>query len=195
MDFYATVLDFAGAEASHTHFGRSLRTTLADHDHNVRDFVCCEGGRLPAEMHCDEFHDSPGGVRESFVYWPKVKAQTDGEAHAKGFMLRDERYKYISRITGEDELYDMRADPREERNIIDDPALSLVVVDMQRKMLRWLQETADIVPFEHDLRFTRDMMLFKARKIVPPEKMDRLIQLLDAGVSFYPAIGRVMSEG
>ncbi len=32
------------------------------------------------------------------------------------------------------------------------------------------------------------------RKIVPPEKMDRLIHYLDAGMSFYPAIGRVMSE-
>lgn len=194
VDFYATALDFAGAESSHTHFGHSLRETLKDHGKAVRDFVTCEGGRLPEETHCDEFHDSPGGTRESFVYWPKTKAQTDNEAHAKGFMLRNERYKYVSRITGEDELYDMEADPKEKHNRIGDPALAPVVMDMQRKMLRWLQETADIVPFEHDLRFTREMMLFKARKIVPPQKMDRLVQLLDAGVSFYPAIGRVMAE-
>ena len=194
VDFYATALDFAGAQSSHTQFGRSLRATLKEHDKPVRDFVTCEGGRLAEERHCDEFHDSPGGAPEGFVYWPKVKAQTDDAAHAKAFMLRGERYKYVSRITGEDELYDLKSDPQEKRNRIGDPALAHVVIDMQRQMLRWLQETADVVPFEHDARFTREMMLFKARKIVPPEKMDRLVQYLDAGMSFYPAIGRVMSE-
>ena len=194
VDFYATALDFAGTNSSHTHFGRSLRETLKEHDRAVRDFVTCEGGRLPEERHCDEFHDSPGGAPESFVYWPKTKAQSDNEAHAKAFMLRGERYKYISRISGEDELYDLENDPQEKRNLIDEPSLVPVVTEMQRKMLRWLQETSDIVPFEHDLRFTREMMLFKARKIVPPERMDKLIEYLDAGMPFYPAIGRVMSE-
>ena len=194
VDFYATALDFAQTPSSHTHFGRSLRPVLADRTRAVREFVCCEGGRLPEERHCDEYHDSPGGASEGFVYWPKVKAQSDDDAHAKGFMLRDERYKYISRISGEDELYDMVADPHETTNRIADPALAPTVLAMQRKMLRWLQETADIVPFEHDQRFTREMMLFKARKIEPPERMDRLVQYLDAGMPFYPAIGRVMAE-
>ena len=193
VDFYATALDFAGVPSSHTHFGRSLRETLKDHSRPVRPFVTCEGGRLPEETHCDEYHSATGVSPESFVYWPKVKAQSDGEAHAKAFMLRGERYKYISRISGEDELYDLEADPREMRNLIGDEALAPVVAQMQREMLRWLQMTADVVPFEPDQRFTREMMLAKARKIVPPEKMDRLVALLDAGMPFFPAIGKVMA--
>lgn len=193
VDFYATTLDFAGLKSSHTHFGRSLRETLKNHDLAVREFACCEGGRLPEEIHCDEYHDSPGGAQESFVYWPKLMAQADNEAHAKGIMMRSKRYKFVSRINGEDELYDMEKDPQERINLINKPELAPVIAQMQKDMLRWMQETSDIVPFEHDDRFTREVMLAKVRKIVPPERMEALVALLDKGVPFYPAIGRVMA--
>ena len=78
-------------------------------------------------------------------------------------MMRDERYKYISRTVGKDELYDLQADPQETTNRIDDESLAPVVVDMQRKMLKWLEATDDIVPFELDERFTPEMLWARVR--------------------------------
>ncbi len=194
VDFYATALDLAGAKSSHTHFGRSLRAVIGRRGETVREYAFCEGGRLPEEIHCDEYHDTPGGAQEGFVYWPKLMAQADGEAHAKGTMIRGERYKLVTRITGENELYDMENDPEERTNLIGTPELAPVIGRMKLAALRWYQETCDIVPFDRDQRMTRQMMLAKARKLVPPEKMDELIGYLDAGMPFYPAVGRTLSE-
>lgn len=195
VDFYATALDFAGVPSSHTHFGVSLRETLKDHARQIRPFVCCEGGRLPGETHCDEYHDFENGAPESFVYWPKMYAQSDDEAHAKGIMMRTDRYKYVSRITGEDELYDLEEDPREIRNLIDDPSMAELIVRMQRDMLKWLQRTSDIVPFQRDQRFTREMMHARARKLIPAERMAELDRLIDEGIPFFHALSAIREKG
>lgn len=47
VDFYATAMDLAGVQPTHTHFGHSLRPVLADRSAKVRDYVFCEGGRQP----------------------------------------------------------------------------------------------------------------------------------------------------
>ena len=189
VDFYATAMDLAGVRPAHTHFGRSLRPVLEDRTVRVRDFVCCEGGRLPGELHCDEYHDARG--REDSpqdVYWPKKKAQADDDAHAKGIMLRTERYKYVSRLAVGDELYDLEADPGETRNVIGDPALQPAVASLRLRLLKWLQETSDIVPFQHDSRFTETMLLSKARSVAGPDHDAELLQAIRAGAG----IGEIM---
>lgn len=188
VDFYATALDFAGVESSHTHFGRSLRPVLADHEYRLRDFVCCEGGRLPEEKHCDEYHDYPGGTPDSNMYYPKMKAQADDAAHAKGVMLRGERYKLITRISGEDEFYDLETDPRETRNRIDDPALQDEITRMRLQQLRWMTQTSDIVPFHRDQRWSKSMMMAKAAIAVPPERMPDFEKAIDNGMPFIQAL-------
>ena len=99
VDFYATVMDYADIKPQRTQFGISLRPVIEDRRNENRKYVFCEGGRLPEEKHCDEFHVSgPNGPSEKFAYWPKMKAQTDDEAHAKATMIRSTEFKYVSRI-------------------------------------------------------------------------------------------------
>lgn len=186
VDFYATAMDMAGVAPSHSHFGRSLTPVLADRSTRVRPFVCCEGGRLPGETHCDEYHGKgPGNVASpNIVYWPKMKAQSDDEAHAKGVMLRDEHYKYVCRITGEDELYDLDSDPQEMTNRIDDPALSGVLARMQVSLMRWMIETADVVPLKRDERFTPEMLWGRLRGLVPPEHEAEVKEKIAQGTPF-----------
>ena len=185
VDFYATALEFAGAASSHTHFGRSLSPVLADRAVRVRDCVFCEGGRQPGETHCDEYHQcGANGAPTTTPYWPKMMAQRDDEAHAKGIMMRDERYKYVSRTLGRDELYDMQLDPNETTNRIDDPALAPVVARMQRETLKWLQATDDIVPFAQDQRFTPEMLWARVRGLVPPDKEEQVRGMIAAGTPF-----------
>ena len=198
VDFYATALEFAGAASSHTHFGRSLAPVLADRNARVRDCVFCEGGRQPGETHCDEYHQcGPKGAPPTTPYWPKMMAQRDDEAHAKGIMMRDERYKYVSRTLGRDELYDMELDPSETTNRIDDPALAPVVARMQRETLKWLQATADVVPFGQDQRFTPEMLWARVRGLVPPDREPQVRAMIAAGVPFPVLMNfcRSLAEG
>lgn len=168
VDFYATAMEMAGVQPSHSHYGRSLTPILADRTAQTRQYAFCEGGRNPGETHCDEYHGPHGEPsRPQDVYWPKKMAQADDAAHAKATMIRDKQYKYISRITGEDELYDLQADPRETTNRIDDPALQGEKYRLQLALMRWLQETSDIVPFDFDNRFTEESLWSKVAAIVP----------------------------
>lgn len=168
VDFYATVMDYAKVTPERTHYGRSLRPVITDRTKENRQYVFCEGGRLPEETHCDEYHTSgPNGPAESFVYWPKMKAQTDDAAHAKTTMIRDHKYKYINRITGEDEFYDMGKDPMEQHNRISDGKYQQQIMTMKMELLKWLQLTTDVVPYQHDRRFTDEMMWAKIKDSCP----------------------------
>lgn len=168
VDFYATAMDFAGVEPTHEHFGRSLRSVVSDRTKKVREYAFCEGGRLPGETQCDEYHNEMGQVaREEDVYWPKKKAQADDHAHAKATMIRSEKYKYISRITGEDEFYDLQKDPYEMTNQIENQEYESIILNLKNQMLKWMQCTSDIVPFDYDRRMTETMLWNLVRNIVP----------------------------
>ncbi len=196
VDFYATALDFAGVESSHTHFGRSLRRNLKEHDYVNRTFAVSEGGRTPEEIHCDEYHASFSRDPSTEEYYPKKLAQADPEAHAKGLMMRGERYKYILRIDRQDELYDMEADPREMHNLIGDPALKDTVREMKEELLYWLYSTSDIVPYQFDARFNGRGMLAMMGKALSPEEYRRAEEAVNAGrvfLSFGEFIGYAKS--
>ena len=153
VDFYATALDFAGVELAGDHFGRSLRSVIADRSHEVRTYAFSEGGRLPAEIQCDEFHaDGPTGTPVTSDYYARLLAQCDPLAHEKATMITDGRYKYIERLSGRCEFYDLTADPGEKINLYPDLADSPEVIRLQRAMLHWYQETCDTVPRDYDRR-------------------------------------------
>ena len=187
VDFYATAMDMAHVQSTHTHFGRSLTGALADRGLPVRPFVCCEGGRLPGEIHCDEYHGPDGREASPLdLYWPKKKAQADDEAHSKGIMLRTDRYKYVSRLLGSDELYDMETDPQEKTNLIDSPACRDTVIELRYQLMKWLQATDDIVPFEPDRRFTPQMLLARARAVAGEGHDEEIMARIEAGADIGP---------
>jgi arylsulfatase A-like enzyme len=114
-----------------------------------RDAVFCEGGRLKGETHCSEAE----GLREESFYWPKVSLQvSEGSEHGKAVMLRTRELKYVYRLYETDELYDLRRDPGELSNVIDEPRYASEVAELKERMLRFLVETADVVPHELDRR-------------------------------------------
>jgi len=194
VDFYATAMDYAGVTPRRTQFGKSLRPILEDRTVQLREFVCCEGGRLPGEQHCDEYHSvGPNGPKESFVYWPKMKAQIDDAAHAKGTMLRTQTMKYISRITGEDELYDLAADPQEKHNCIAYPAYADQLAQLRWKLLQWLQATSDVVPHTYDRRFTDEMLWAKVKNFCPAAYEAEVKQMIADGVKQGPLMDYVRS--
>lgn len=153
VDFYATALDYAGVEPKEDHFGRSLREVVADRARTVRAFACSEGGRRPSEIQCDEFHSfGPEGTPVTSDYYARLLGQTDAHAHEKAAMITDGRYKYIERLFGDCEFYDLEADPGEKTNLYPERQDSADVIRLQRALLHWYQETCDTVPRDYDKR-------------------------------------------
>jgi arylsulfatase A-like enzyme len=54
--------------------------------------------------------------------------------------IRTDRYRFIQRASGQNELYDCREDPAEDHNLAADPAAQAVVAQLQAAFLAgWRQ--------------------------------------------------------
>lgn len=152
IDVSATIEDITRVPPRHTHFGRSLLPVIGGETDTHRDAVFCEGGRLRGEQEAMELESTSQG-NSTGLYWPRISLQTgDGPEHTKAAMCRTAEYKYVRRLYESDELYDLRADPGEEHNLIDDPAYERIASRLSDRMLTWYQETADTVPHTPDRR-------------------------------------------
>ncbi len=150
LDIPATVYELGGLAPEYTHFGRSL-THLLQSDDMHREAVFCEGGRLEGEVHCTEVSANDS----TSLYWPRTSIQkTDDIAHGKAIMCRTDSYKYVYRLKEKDEFYDLVRDPRECHNVIDLDAHALAIADCRRRVMSFLAETSDVVPWKMDPRDT-----------------------------------------
>jgi arylsulfatase A-like enzyme len=184
VDFYATVLDYAGVEASHDHFGQSLRPVLENRHRELREFVYCEGGRMPWETQADEYHPaagSSGKIPEASMYWPRQTAQLDANAHCKGTMIRNHRYKYVHRSNGKHELYDLQEDPLEENNVFGEVRYEEQVINLRLCLLDWYQQSCDIVPRDCDRRLTDRMMWAMIKQDCPPQLEEKAWEMIRDG--------------
>ncbi len=157
VDFSATVYDLAGIEPGYDHFGRSLRPVLAGETDEHRDAAFCEGGRRIGEIQAmeRESQSADPAAERLGLYHPRIRLQTqdyDTPYHTKAAMCRTRDFKYIRRHYEQDELYDLRNDPGEVRNLIDDPTHAIVLQNLKDRMLSWYMETCDVVPRQTDRR-------------------------------------------
>lgn len=152
IDFTATAYEWAGLKPGYDHFGRSLAPLIAGAAEEHRDAVFCEGGRRFGEVQAMEqgsasFHDPSG------LYFPRVQLQgSEAGEHSKATMCRTRDYKYVRRLYELHELYDLRRDPGELNNRIDDPEYADILADMRERLLTWYQTTCDVVPYKTDVR-------------------------------------------
>jgi arylsulfatase A-like enzyme len=154
IDFPATVYDCAGIEPPYWHFGKSLRSVLADTEAIHRDAVFCEGGRLRQEVHASE-RESTSGMGGLGLYSPRIEQQLrEGDVfpHSKATMCRDGQFKYVRRAYETDEFYDLGSDPGETTNLINEPSSARSIDRLKERMLAWYMETCDVVPLASDQR-------------------------------------------
>ncbi|MCL2508144.1 MAG: sulfatase-like hydrolase/transferase [Oscillospiraceae bacterium] len=153
VDVAATCAELAGIEIERPHFSRSLLPVMQNKNTPHREFVTCEGGRLPGETQASEFEN----VNPADRYYPRLslQAREDG-THGKAVMLRTKTYKYVRRVQEADEFYDL--EKGERVNLIGDPAYAAEIAQAKRWMLDWFINTCDIVPKKIDSRFSLIMM-------------------------------------
>jgi len=59
-------------------------------------------------------------------------------------MIRTREWKYVHRYPfGQHELYDLKRDPGERRNLVDDPACRSLVAELRGRLVRWFQRYVD----------------------------------------------------
>lgn len=152
VDLPATVMDYLHIPVPYSQFGKTLRPVIEGSTDRHRDFVFCEGGRLAGEEQCKEI--LPEKLDRTSLYYPRQYCQSLNDVmHTKAMMLRDERYKYVYRLYEQDEFYDLEEDPGERANQIGNERYKDKIDSMRSRLLRFLVETADVVPVRQDLRF------------------------------------------
>ena len=195
IDFYATAMDYAGVEPDHDHFGRSLRSIVENRQTVGRKYVFCEGGRMPYEYQCDEYHAAAGtgAIPRGSMYWPRQNAQLDDDAHAKGTMIRDKDYKYIHRVNGAHEFYDLGKDPQEEHNVYADPSYAAHILRFREEMLNWYQATCDVVPRSYDSRMPPELVWERFRKQCAPEWAEEIRRMIYGGAGFAKVVAQIQA--
>ncbi|MDP6354595.1 MAG: sulfatase-like hydrolase/transferase [Planctomycetota bacterium] len=129
--------------------------------------------QLPAGSSCDAFIASAVDLAATFCdvagvpipktfqgqsLIPVLRGETDGGRddifsmyHGNQFglfsqrMVRTRRWKYVWNATAEDELYDLENDLGELQNLATDSAQSEVLADLRRRLIRWMEETNDLL--------------------------------------------------
>jgi arylsulfatase A-like enzyme len=153
IDMIATLFDWTGVEPGYDHFGRTLSAVLAGETDEHRDAVFCEGGRRRSEPQAAG-SQSTSAFNTDGLYWPRAGLQQrdDEPWHTKAVMCRTKEFKYVRRLDELDELYDLKKDPAELRNVVESPLYREVLMTLRDRMLTWYQETCDVVPHKADKR-------------------------------------------
>lgn len=146
LDIVPTLYELAEIEPAYTHFGRSLTPLLGDGDLAHRDSVFSEGGHL--------LHDAKRFEPSGFPYDLKTQIGIDDPvADSKVVTIRTADWTYCHRLHETNELYDRAADPRQLCNLAGRAEHADVENDLRRRVLNWMIETADVVPWKTDPRF------------------------------------------
>ncbi|MDE2831626.1 MAG: sulfatase-like hydrolase/transferase [Gemmatimonadota bacterium] len=155
FDLMPSVLELAGLSTTHTHFARSFVPQLHGEAEDKNRLVFAEGGYETQEPHVFEgrwnlWNKNP---EQDSIYLPKGKLQQEiPESVCRTTMIRSLNHKLIRRTAGQDELYDLENDPRELKNLIDDPGMQETKSDLESAMLDWYMRTSDTVPVGGDPR-------------------------------------------
>ena len=91
----------------------------------------------------------------------------------------------VSRINGKDELYDLTADQQELHNLFGESGTETITAELKTKQLTWLIETADVVPYDYDSRFSNEMIWAKVKRLVPPEYEDEIKAQIAGGTNMF----------
>jgi N-sulfoglucosamine sulfohydrolase len=155
VDLAPTLLEIAGAEVPERIQGGSLCPLLAGEPYEARECVFAE----------KTFHNEYDPLRCVRTATHKLIARLEvaNRAEVPADIMRGPLYgEMMDVILGRAdpfELYDLRADPLERRNLAGTPEVAAVEAELKRRLVRWMRETDDPLlrgpvasPFYHRTR-------------------------------------------
>lgn len=117
VDLVPTILEWCGLDIPAEVEGASIRSLIEGDDTPVNEGVTLE------------YHSANWGERV---------------APLRGWRTDD--WKYVETVGGDDELYDLRTDPLEQRNLVADPAATADLARMKTALHSWMARTGDRWP-------------------------------------------------
>ncbi len=145
IDILPTVLALAGVELPGGVQGKSYVPVLGGKVEKLREFAFCQGGQEPELLKLATPVDAhPRPCRAYYLKQSALVANPRINLRAK--MLRGDRWKYIFRADGEEEIYDLDTDPGELNNLIDRPEAGEALNTMRKAMLCKLIEAESVDP-------------------------------------------------
>ncbi|QWU17584.1 Arylsulfatase A [Paenibacillus sophorae] len=140
VDLMPTLLEFAGAEGPEDIDGVSFYRLLQNADGpSTRDHFFAE-----LTWH-DQYHPMRGVRTDQYKYirnfedGPSVYLPLDIHLSPSGREVREDYYK----PNVPEELYDLKEDPLEERNLAGAPAYEKILTELRRKVEDWMKSGAD----------------------------------------------------
>lgn len=152
VDMCPTIYDMLGITPDYPVQGQSLMANIAGDDSPMRKCVFAQvGSRADEEVFVNK---DVLGIPATNFYAVQSKASHD--AHREGsyaITARSGDYKYIRRgYSDHHELYDLKNDPGELHNLIDQPAYAQIQNEMTTHLLNHFMHTADVLRHDVDSR-------------------------------------------
>ncbi|GME37639.1 putative sulfatase [Neofusicoccum parvum] len=146
VDLVPTLLQLAGVGEHWGHNGVSLVPALVDGKEHPKKYAYSEGGFLVTEEPLLEQAPWPYDIKAGLQH-------EDTSLVGKAVALRSKEWTYIYRLYEPAELYSRQGDdPSELRNLAAEPEYAHVVRGLESVALRWMVETADVMPWTKDPR-------------------------------------------
>ena len=99
-----------------------------------------------------EGRDASGLFQNKSTKWNDIAFLRSTSNSQPWLTVVTDRYKLIYSSLGKPWLYDLKNDPGETNNLIDNVNFNSEIQKLQNKMLSWYQETCDVVPLKIDNR-------------------------------------------
>jgi len=151
-DLTATVYDLLGIDPGYDHFGKSLRDSIAGHPDEHRDAVFAAVGSRRGE----KAFINPDSSQFKSTDFYGMQSHVSVPYHQEGslaVMCRTETHKLVRRPYSDcQELYDLRLDPGETRNLAGLREYESVERELDQRLLRFFLETSDVMPRAQDSR-------------------------------------------
>jgi len=144
IDIFPTILEIARVKTPYTHFGKSLLPLIKGEKSEIRTAVFSEGGYNTREPQCFETIIKDPSSPGIGIYYDKTNIQKEiPSLAARSVMIRTELWKLILRDVGKEEMYDLKTDPNELNNLIDNPIHKEIKSELKEQLLRWYLRTSD----------------------------------------------------
>ncbi|MHA1311242.1 MAG: sulfatase-like hydrolase/transferase [Candidatus Helarchaeota archaeon] len=144
IDLFPTILELAKLKTTYTHFGRSLIPLLTGKTESHREAVFAEGGYNIQEPQCFEQPVLSPDMALLGIYYDKTNIPQEFPATvARSIMVRTKEWKLILRNEIKGELYNLKDDPHELNNLIDNDEYKQIKLELKDKLLNWFLNTSD----------------------------------------------------
>ena len=147
VDIAPTVLELMGFEKPIWMHGKSLVDLATGKTTEHKDAVFSQGG-----VERDALNRPEAYMRNEKLSAKQRVVHDFPESMIKSRMIRTDRFKFIYRLAGDHELYDMKQDPHEIKNLAYDPAYRETVFQLQERLLRFMMEYETDYPIINQLQ-------------------------------------------